>query len=89
MQALTYDIGLTNRSRYAEVLGKQDEVQGTSASPMVLSGLPETMQRREWFQVPCTIGISSAADVGCRRACRKAYQRFLLRVSVRVCEAAF
>ncbi len=71
-------------SRYAQVCREQDEVKGTSASPMVLSSVREAMPRRERLQVPRRIRVASAADARSRRACGKPHRRLFAAVPVRI-----
>jgi hypothetical protein len=76
-------------SRNTEIPRQQDEVQGTSEIAMVLSGLPETMSRRQWIQVSCPIRSPSKTDARRWRERWSTYRRLLFTVPTRFRPVAF
>ena len=73
----------------AQVPRQRDEVQGTSEVAMVLSGLPETMSRRERIQVSHPIRGPPQADARRWRECWPTHRRFLWTVPARFRPVAF
>jgi hypothetical protein len=76
-------------SRNTEIPRQQDEVQGTSEVAMVLSGLPETMSRRQWIQVSCPIRSPSKTDARRWRERWSTHRRLLFTVPTRFRPVAF